>query len=83
MNRQTYRQARSLIRANGRSALKWLGQEARQKMTWLLDIQDSTDWLKERADILSYCAREGLVVNVRHTRPAREYRYGQWMGVAK
>lgn len=82
MNRKAYRHARRLIRDNGRSALKWLGETARAEMARLLDVQDATDWLRERADIVAYCRRNGLVVNVRHTRPAREYRYGRWMGVA-
>ena len=82
MNKATYRAARRLIRDNGRAALRWMGQQTKDEMARLLDEQDSTDWLKERADILAYCAREGRVVNVRHTRPSREYRHGQWMGVA-
>lgn len=82
MDRKTYRAARRLIRDNGRAALRWMDESVKDEMARLLAIQDTTDWIKERADILDYCATAGLAVNIRHTRPSREYRYGQWMGVA-
>lgn len=82
MNRMTYRAARRLIRDNGRSALRWMGEAVRAEMGRLLAVQDSTDWLAERASILDYCAVVGASVNIRHTRPGGEYRGGRWMGVA-
>lgn len=82
MNKTTYLAARRLIRDNGRSALKWMGETARAEMDRLLTVKDSTDWLVERASILDYCAVVGCPVNIRHTRPGCEYRYGRWMGVA-
>lgn len=81
MNKTTYLAARRLIRDNGRSALRWMGEAVRAEMDRLLTVQDTTDWLAERASILDYCAVVGCDVNVRHTRPGNEYRGGRWVGV--
>lgn len=69
MNRTQYRQARRLVRDNGRYALNWMGERARREMEHLLfNVQDRTDWMAERADIVAYCRREGLNCNPRLTR---------------
>lgn len=68
MTRTQYRQARRLIRGNGRYALRWLDAKARPAMEHLLfNVQDAQDWLAERADIVGYCRREGLNCNPRMT----------------
>lgn len=82
MTKIQYRAARRLLRDNGRFALRWMTESVRAEMDRLLTVQDSTDWLVERASILDYCAVVGCPVNIRHTRPGCEYRYGRWMGVA-
>lgn len=66
MTKTEYRQARRLIRDNGRYALRWLGEEAARVMDVLVFGQQC-DWLAERADIVAYCRREGLPCTVRHT----------------
>ncbi|AEZ50847.1 hypothetical protein DC1_00029 [Burkholderia phage DC1] len=71
MNRTEYRSARRLIRDNGRFALRWLPAEQRDAMDRIITERDSTDPLAERADIIAYCAREGIACNVRHTAPRR------------
>ncbi|AFN39099.1 hypothetical protein G167_gp55 [Burkholderia phage BcepMigl] len=73
MNRTEYRSARRLIRDNGRFALRWLPAEQRDAMDRIITERDSTDPLAERADIIAYCAREGIACNVRHTAPRRAY----------
>jgi len=70
MIKAEYRKARRLVRDNGRYALNWMHPETRDVMDRLLfAIQDSTDHLSERADIIAYCNREGILCNVRHTQP--------------
>ncbi|WP_322075529.1 hypothetical protein [Burkholderia cenocepacia] len=70
MTRTEYQKARRLIRDNGRYALRWLPTEHRAAMDHLLfNIQDSIDKLAERADIIGYCAHQGIECNVRHTAP--------------
>ena len=67
MNRTQYRQARRLIRDNGRYALKWLNAQAREAFGHLLfNIQDSKDLLAERQDIVAWCKRDGVAYNFRH-----------------
>ncbi|CAB3972286.1 MULTISPECIES: hypothetical protein [Burkholderia] len=68
MNRIEYRNARRLIRDNGRYALRWLPAEQRDALDHLMfNIQDSTDQLAERADIIAHCQREGAYCTPRHT----------------
>lgn len=69
MTRTEYRQARRMIRDNGRyHALRWMTEEARIEMDYLLhNIQDSKDHLAERADIVAYCRRKGIACTIRHT----------------
>lgn len=67
MNRRTYRAARRLLRDNGRYALRWLPASSQVAMDRLFSIQDATDPLAERADIVAYCARESIPCTIRHT----------------
>lgn len=68
MDRKTYTTTRRMIRDNGRYALNWMAPELRAKWDHLLfNIQDTSDWLAERADIVAWCKREGVACNVRHT----------------
>lgn len=68
MDRKTYLNTRRLIRDNGRYALNWMTPALRSEWDHLLfNIQDATDWLAERASIVSWCVREGVCCNVRQT----------------
>ncbi len=67
MNRTQYRQARRLLRDNGRAALKWLDGMARDVMERLIDERNSTDMLAERADVEAYCKRIGTYCTPLHT----------------
>ena len=67
MNRTQYRQARRLLRDNGRFALKWLDTKGREVMERLLDEHKAQDALAERADILAYCQRIGTYCTPMHT----------------
>ena len=62
-----YRKARRLIRENGRCAFRWLTPEVFVVMDILQVIQDGKDRLAERADIVAYCARQGIRCNPRQT----------------
>ena len=66
MNRQQYKQARRLIRDNGRYALQWFDVSTRIIYSLILIVQDSKDLLAERQDIVTYCKREGIEYNFRH-----------------
>jgi hypothetical protein len=61
-----YREARRLVRDNGRYALRWLTGETLRVMDILLNGQ-AKDWLAERADIVAYCRRTGHYCTPRHT----------------
>jgi len=67
ITRTEYTQARRMIRDNGRYALRWMSDEVFSVMDQLCTIQDQTDRLAERADIVAYCKRENIECNVRHT----------------
>lgn len=67
MNRTQYRQARRLLRDNGRAALKWLDDTAKEVMERLMDEKKSTDMLAERADVVAYCLRVGTHHTALHT----------------
>lgn len=68
MNRKTYQTTRRMIRDNGRYALNWMTPELRAQWDHLLfNIQDTNDWLSERADIVAWCNREGVACNPRQT----------------
>lgn len=67
MTKNQYLKTRRLIRDNGRYALQWFDAESRLQWDNLLfNIQDSTDWLQERADIVRSCTRKGIEYNFRH-----------------
>jgi len=63
MNRTEYRQARRLIRDNGTYAYRWLGAVGEA----LRNLANEQDWLRERADIVAWCKREGCACNPRQT----------------
>jgi len=65
--KQMYREARQTIRQNGWYGLRWVEQPMRENMERLQIVEFSKDSLAERADIIAYCAREGIECNVRHT----------------
>ena len=69
MNRTQYRQARRMLRDNGRFALKWLDTKGREVMDALMDalMGAERDKLAERADIISHCQAIGIECNARHT----------------
>ena len=67
MNRTQYRQARRLIRDNGRAALKWLDTKGREAMERLLEEKKTTDMLAERADVVAYCQSVGTHHTALHT----------------
>ncbi|HGO6075302.1 TPA: hypothetical protein ACK3Q6_004494 [Burkholderia cepacia] len=69
MNKQQYRAARRMVRDNGRFSLRWMPADQAAVMDRLDMEARSTDPLAERADIIAYCAREGIACNVRHTAP--------------
>jgi hypothetical protein len=67
MNKSDYKKARRLLRDNGRYALRWFDAPVREEFDHLLfNIQDSTDYLAERADVVKYCKREKLAYNFRN-----------------
>lgn len=66
MTRQQYRQARRLIRDNGKSAIRWLPADVAEKMDVLVFGQ-MDDYLATRADILAMCKRHGLTCNARQS----------------
>ena len=67
MNKTEYRQARRLLRDNGRYALRWVSERTRMELSHLLfNIQDSTDYLAERADVVAWCTRDKVPYNFRH-----------------
>lgn len=75
MNRTEYRQARRLIRDNGRSAYAWIATMFGWAVAEALrDLADAQDWMAERADIVGWARREGVAVNARQT--SRGYRVG-------
>lgn len=67
MTKTEYRQARRVLRSNGRYGLAFLSEKHRAIMDYFLTIQDSADRLAERADVVSYCRREGFTCNPRQT----------------
>ncbi len=67
MNRTQYRQARRMIRDNGRSILgSFKGQIRKELDILLFNIQDSKDDLAERQDIVSWCNRSGISYTFRN-----------------
>ena len=68
MTKKEYIYARKMIRENGRSAMRWLSNKVWQQMDVLLSIQNSTDILAERQDVVAWCRREGIPYNFRQIR---------------
>lgn len=68
MNRKEYRAARKMLRANGRYALRWMTESERAVFE---QLEVGKDHLAERADIVAWCKREGIVCNVRHTQSTK------------
>lgn len=66
MNRYAYKNCRRLIRDNGYYALRWMSANEALLFDYLRTIQNSTDPLAERAQIVSWCTREGIPYNFRH-----------------
>ena len=69
MNKQQYKQARRIVRDNGRYGIKFLHQISEQVYqefkAYVFNIADTNDRLKEREDIVNWCRREGLQYNFR------------------
>lgn len=57
MNKQAYRQARALVRANGTYAYRWMTDDARKVLHSLATPSD--DYLSERAWFVAYNLRSG------------------------
>lgn len=68
MTRARYNFLRTLIRENGWYALKWMPLYDASLLADLRIIQNQTDYLQERADIIAYCKHQSIPCNVRHTR---------------
>ena len=68
MTRTRYNFLRTMIRENGWYALKWMPLHDASLLADLRIIQNQTDYLQERADILAYCKHQNISCNVRHTR---------------
>jgi len=66
ITRQEYKAARRFIRDNGYSVLHWLSPREEIVFSALRDIQNEQDSLKERADIVAWCKREGISYNFHH-----------------
>nr|BBE29044.1 hypothetical protein [uncultured bacterium]BBE29089.1 hypothetical protein [uncultured bacterium] len=66
VTRTEYKQARRLIRDNGRYALRWMPSHVAEVMDVLTNGQQK-DRLAERADIVGWCRREGIQCNPRQT----------------
>lgn len=60
MNRTEYRQARRLIRDNGKSALNWMPAQHKRVMAHLELHRERIDYLAERADMLNYASTLGV-----------------------
>lgn len=67
MDKTAYREARRMIRENGRAAYRWLGTDGEK----LRELADEQDWLAERADIVAWSKREGVPVTPSQTRAPR------------
>jgi hypothetical protein len=66
ITRQEYKAARRFIRDNGYSVLHWLSPRQVIVFAHLQIIQGEQDSLKERADIVAWCKREGISYNFHH-----------------
>lgn len=66
ISKQEYRQARRLLRDNGKAAIGWMTPKQAKVMD-ALTFGQGNDRLAERADIVAYCKRDGLYCNPRMT----------------
>ena len=66
ISKQEYRQARRLLRDNGKAAIGWMTPKHAEVMD-ALTFGQGKDRLAERADIVAYCKREGIECNPRQT----------------
>jgi hypothetical protein len=66
ITRQEYKEARRFIRDNGFSVIHWLSPRQMVVFSHLRIIQNEQDSLKERADVVAWCKREGISYNFRH-----------------
>lgn len=66
VTRTDYRKARRLMRDNGRSAINWMPPHVAKVMD-VLTWGQGVDRLAERAEIVSWCRREGIECNPRQT----------------
>lgn len=66
ITRQEYKAGRRFLRDNGFSVIHWLSPQQIFVFSELRVIQNSQDSLKERADVVAWCKREGISYNFRH-----------------
>ena len=66
ISKQEYRQARRLLRDNGKAAIRWMSPKQAEVMD-VLTFGLGKDRLAERAEIVAYCKRDGLYCNPRMT----------------
>lgn len=58
MTKTEYQAARSILRANGMNALKWLPVDIERTMWTLMNAEE--DELADKADCISHCKEHGL-----------------------
>lgn len=69
MNRDEWDSLRLSAYQNGSHAYKWAAKvHGEALIDRIMHLRLEQDWLAERADIVAYCRREGLVCTPRHTR---------------
>lgn len=68
ITRTQYKQARRLLRDNGKYALRWLEPEARQVMEMVVNNKDAIDPLAERAKAIATWRAYGLTCSIYQTR---------------
>ena len=66
ISKEEYRQARRLLRDNGKAAIRWMSPKQAEVMD-VLTFGLGKDRLAERAEIVAYCKRDGLYCNPRMT----------------
>lgn len=66
ISKQEYRQARRLLRDNGKAAIRWMSPKQAEVMD-VLTFGQGKDRLAERAEIVAYCKCDGLYCNPRMT----------------
>jgi hypothetical protein len=66
ITRQEYKAGRRFIRDNGFAVIHWLSPRQISVFSDLRFIANEQDKLKERADVIAWCKREGISYNFRH-----------------